>query len=334
MKKEKRPQGYRYFKILEEHLDGDITKAFNGELIYPRQIEIHLPSDHVRTCNFHCPHCQGRIVKKPLDCFEQKALNLMRKLDGKIPYYIYGGNYTEPLMNPYFMTFLSLTKQCGAHFGIHTNGSLLYQLERDQGWLRELHRISSDKLDYLSLSLDAGSVESHKKVKGVKDNYFDDTIEAMRIISKIRKGTNRLSLRVCYLLTDSNSSKEEIESIIATMKDIGVDSLRFSIPYDIYGKDFCDVEKYRNSVEIKKDAFFQEFFKPYTTEADSKTHVFYFSPFNQDIHRMNFKQCIYPYYQITLGSDGNIYRCSSTATPSFPANILGKITDDLDELNK
>jgi len=329
-----RPSGYKYFEILKNHLDGDLNKIFNNKLIYPRQIEIHLPADHKRTCNFHCPHCQGRIVKKPLYPFEQKALNLMRKLSGKIPFYIFGGNYTEPLLNPYFMSFLSLSKQCKAHFGIHTNGSLLNLLEEKQGWLTELHRIAENKQDYLSLSLDAGLLSSHKKVKGIKVNYFDDIIKAMRKIAKIRGNSNKLGLRVCYLLTDDNSSKEEIENIINIMKDIGVDSLRFSIPYDLYGKQFTEVEKYRKNVEVEKDKKFKDFFNEYTTSPDSKTHIFYFSPFNQDIHRMNFKQCIYCYYQITLGSDGNIYRCSSTATPSFPANILGKMTDDLDEFNQ
>jgi len=49
---------------------------------------------------------------------------------------------------------------------------------------------------------------------------------------------------------------------------------------------------------------------------------------------MNFKQCIYSYYQITLGADGYIYKCSSTATPSFKMNRLGKITNDLEKFNE
>ena len=53
----------------------------------------------------------------------------MDKLKGKIPYHVYGGAYTEPMMNPYFMTFLSMTKKHNNHFGIHTNGTFLNQLE-------------------------------------------------------------------------------------------------------------------------------------------------------------------------------------------------------------
>ena len=49
---------------------------------------------------------------------------------------------------------------------------------------------------------------------------------------------------------------------------------------------------------------------------------------------MNFKQCIYSYYQITLGADGYVYKCSSTATPTFAMNRLGKITNDLEKFNK
>ena len=44
-------------------------------------------------------------------------------------YYIYGGNYTEPLLNQYFLDFIKLTKKNKANFGIHTNGSQLKILQ-------------------------------------------------------------------------------------------------------------------------------------------------------------------------------------------------------------
>ena len=49
---------------------------------------------------------------------------------------------------------------------------------------------------------------------------------------------------------------------------------------------------------------------------------------------MNFSQCIYSYYQITYAADGYVYKCSSTASPSFSDNRLGKITDDLKEFQR
>ena len=49
---------------------------------------------------------------------------------------------------------------------------------------------------------------------------------------------------------------------------------------------------------------------------------------------MSYRQCIYSYFQITLAADGWVYRCSSTASPSFKFCRLGKITDNLEAFNR
>ena len=233
-----RPAGYQYFKILSDHLGNDLSKIFNGELVYPRQLEIHLPGDHKRACNFDCYYCQGRLLEQPLAPFEEDALKIVDGLKGKVPYFIYGGAYSEPLLNPYFLDFLKLTKKHGSYFGIHTNGSLLKELEEKQSFLSELCRIATSGQDYLSISLDAGTPESHMLTKNIKVNWFDEIIEGIRIAAKIRRNCDSPAIRVCYLLNRFNSSEREINCIIEIMQEIKVDSLRFSIPYDLYGKDF------------------------------------------------------------------------------------------------
>ena len=331
----KRPLNYEYLKILKEHLGYDISKVFNGKLVYPRQMEIHLPADHKKHCNFNCYFCQGRILKRPVVPYELEALELMNKLKGKIPYFIYGGAYSEPMLNPYMMTFLNTTKKYGSFFGIHTNGSLLKTLEENQGWLTELCRIATSEQDYLSVSLDAGTPESHMKVKHPQKDCFDDIIEGLRMAVKIRGKSKFPAIRVCYLLSKLNSSEEEIKGIIKLMKDIGVDSLKFSIPYDVYGRDFDKVKQYKKNIEIKQNEEYEKMLEPLmTTDPEDKTTIFYIPPEHQDVEKMNFKQCIYSYYQITMSADGYIYKCSSTATPSFKFNRLGKITGDLKEFNK
>jgi len=333
--KSSRPSGYQYFKILSNHLDNDLTKIFNGKLIYPRQMEIHLPADHKKPCNFNCYYCQGRLLGQPLATFELDALELVDKLKGKIPYFIYGGAYSEPMLNPYMMTFLNMTKKHGSHFGIHTNGSLLKVLEDTQGWLTELCRITTDKQDYLSISLDAGTSKSYTKTKNLKKNYFDEIIEGIKMAVKIRGNFSGPAIRVCYLLNQFNSSEKEIKGIIKIMKAIKVDSLRFSIPYDLYGKDFSKVKEYRNNIEVKQNKeYIKKLERLVSRDIKEKPLIFYIPPECQDVEKMDFKQCIYSYYQITLGADGYVYKCSSTATPTFAMNRLGKITNDLEKFNK
>jgi MoaA/NifB/PqqE/SkfB family radical SAM enzyme len=334
-KKDSRPEGYQYIKIIRDHLDGDDKTIFNGKLKYPRQMEVHLPGNRLIPCNFECFYCQGKIVNQALGQWEEKGLNLIEKLKGSIPYYIYGGAYVEPLLNKYLLDYLKLTKKYGNNFGIHTNGSLLLELEEEKEFCSTLVKLADSKLDYISISLDAGSTDSHCKTKNIKDDWFSKIIEGVRLLVKLRGRKKYPVIRVCYLMNKYNSSKEEIGQIVRIMKDAAVDSLRFSVPYDLYGKKFDKVKRYRNRVEIPFGMKCEETVREYLSKSkNEKPFIFWHPPDFQDVEKMCFKQCIYSYYQITFGSDGMVYKCSSTASPSFKKMQLGKITDDIDIFNK
>jgi len=329
-----RPSGYNYLEIMRNHLGGDLTQVFNGKLVYPRQLEIHLPGDGVRPCNFNCYWCQGRLLEQPLGKFEEAALELVSKLNGCIPFHIYGGAYTEPLLNTYLLDFLKLTKSTGANFGIHTNGSLLLGLELENGFLSELCRISTSPEDYLSISLDAGNTLSHTLGKGLKKDWFNNIITGIKEAKMIRGNSHSPAIRVCYLLNKHNSGPDEIRAIVRIMKRIGVDSLRFSIPYDNYGKSFERVRRYKETVEVKGARSLYSVIEPYLSKSpDERPFIFYIGPECQDVEKMNFRQCIYTYYQITFGADGYVYKCSSAASPTFAVCRLGLIPDTLESFN-
>lgn len=337
IKKDTRPPEYRYWKQLITHLGGNTEVFFNGELIYPRQFEIHLPGNHLRPCDLNCPHCAGKYFQKDLGTWEMDGLELLNKLEGKIPYHIYGGAYTEPIINPYFMTFLHMTKRYGNHFGIHTNGVLLSKLEEQCGWLTELNRIATDRVDYLSVSLDAGFPWSWAKTKGTNNDYlFNEIIKGMRKAVRIRenrKGGH--AIRLCYLISPYSDSPENFVTIINTAKDIGVDSLRFSIPFAPYNQSFDKVREYKWNREVPMSDCYEEALLPYlSTSEDERPYIFYTGPEFTDIDRFDFKQCIYCYYQITYGADGYAYKCSTTATPTMAMCRIGKITDDLGEFHE
>ena len=336
----KRPDDYYYFERMKFHLGGNLDCVFNGKLVYPRQLEVHLPGDGKERCNFRCAWCQGSQLEQPLGDWEETGLRLLDKLEGRIPYHIYGGAYTEPMMNPYIMDYLRMTKKHGAYFGIHTNGSQLLKLEKEHGALQEMCHIATPKWkpgfiypnDYLSISLDAGFPESHMKAKGLKENWFDRIIEGIRLLAKFRGDRDFPAIRIVYLLNKWNSSPEEIENIVRLGEEIGVDSIRFSIPYDVYGKDFEEVRRYKQNVELRNEQPFYKIISLYIQ--DKKPIIFWTSPDQQDVDRMSYRQCIYSYFQITLAADGWVYRCSSTASPSFKFCRLGEITDDLGAFNR
>ena len=94
--------GYQYYENLVEHLGTKDTDVIFGEGFYwPRQFEIHLPSNHKISCNLNCKWCQGSLFDRQLGTWEIDGLELLNKLEGAIPYHIYGGGiyrtYYEPL---------------------------------------------------------------------------------------------------------------------------------------------------------------------------------------------------------------------------------------------
>ena len=228
-----------------------------------------------------------------------------------------------------------MTKKYDNNFGIHTNGSLLLELEEKNKFCSTLVDLATSHNDYISISLDGGCTNSHCKIKNVSKDWFSEIIEGIKLLVKLRGRNTFPSIRVCYLMNNINSGLEEIEGIVNIMKEIKVDSLRFSVPYDLYGKSFDQVKNYRNNFEIPFGDKCQQIVEPFVScDVKEKPLIFWHSPLYQDVEKMDFEQCIYSYYQITFAADGNVYRCSSTASPSFAHSILGEITDDLAEFNK
>ncbi len=326
-----RPKVYHYFDLLKQHLDGDLSKIFNGKLIYPRQFEIHLPGDGKIACNFDCYYCQARKLEKSLESFEETALSLVNKLNGRIPWITLGGQYTEPLLNPYLLHFVEAVKRQGSYYGIHTNGSLFGYLDTKNSLLTKLCEESDSSNDFITCSLDAGFHKSHMKTKGLQKNWFDSIVLGLKRLVEVREGRNFPSVRVTYLMNEQNSSPDEIKSIISMMKTIGVDSLRFSIPYDYYGKSLDKTKEYKKKVELKYEQKYHNLVSPYLSNNSEKPYIYWMPPEYQDVDKMNYKVCIDGYYQICLGADGWFYRCTSATATDFKMCRLGKVTDDLGE---
>ncbi|MBC8552447.1 MAG: hypothetical protein H8D23_22695 [Candidatus Brocadiales bacterium] len=309
--------GYGYYENLTEHLGTNDPDIIFGEKFYwPRQFEIHLPSNHKNSCNLNCKWCKGALYDKQLGTWELKGLGLLNKLRGSIPYHIYSGTYTEPTMNPYLLPYLATTKKYNNCFGIHTNGTKLLTLENTVGFLTELDRLASSREDYLSISLDGGSARSWAKAKSSIKSMFYDIMDGIRRITSIRNKSNKpYAIRVCYLMNKDNDSSSNILRVIGAMKDFGVDSVRFAAPHSGGAED------------THKDAYAEKLAPHLSSDTTDKPYVFYVGLLNDH----TFNKCIFHAYQITYGADGYAYRCSAVAAPNAEHCRLGVATDDLDE---
>jgi radical SAM protein with 4Fe4S-binding SPASM domain len=332
MAQDARLSSYQYYENLTNYIGGE-DKFFSSNPL-PRQLEIHLPGDGKVSCPMRCQHCQGMLFEKTLGSWEKTGLSLLENLKGQIPFHIYGGAYTEPIINPYLMSYLRATKKYGNTFGIHTSGVPLWKMQTTEGWIDQLVELGTSSDDYISFSLDAGSVESHIKGKGLKTDEFTSILRAIEYLSC---SPRKLSVRVCYLLNKWNSSAEELESIITFMKKVKVDSIRFSIPYAPYNQSFDKVRSYKEKKETPLSEIYRARLEPFLSKSkDEKPYVLYVDPEQgyTDIELYDFNQCVYGYYQLTYAADGYVYKCSAVAAPDAAHLRLGEITDDLEKFKE
>jgi MoaA/NifB/PqqE/SkfB family radical SAM enzyme len=211
---------------------------------------------------------------------------------------------------------------------------MLYDLEVNYGWLTELCRLATDRVDYLSISINAGTNDSFRKVTGARGNELDNALNGIALGLKIREETNAKgpSIRLCYLMSGANATQKDIDAICEFAIEFKVDSLRFSIPFANYNQSFEKVHKYRDNVEQKnKDAYYNMVQKYLSTDESAKPYIFWNGPHFTDVDLYTFDRCAYGYYQITYGADGYVYKCSTVATPTAKQCRIGKVTSDLGE---
>ncbi len=334
------PECYQYFDILTKHLGTEVHNiAFNQtntEPVYPRQLEIHLGNDKLNPCNLSCSHCQGSEVNKTNIDNSSKSIELIKNLDGKIPYFIFGGVFSEPLLNKNIFNVLNTVKETGTNFGIHTNGTLLYPLQRRDGFISRLAEIA-DQNDYITISIDSGSAQSFSLTKNVRPLLYENIKRAIDFYKNINEKTAQQSfkLKLTYLLNEHNSSPEELAGFVRYAKNIGptIASLRFSIPYAVYGQSMEKCKDYKLHHEIPFFENIRNTLEP-LLDSESLPQIIFLPPENQDVDKLNFKHCFYTYYQLTYAADGYFYPCSSSATSSFKHLRLGQAPDNLDDFNK
>jgi len=183
--------------------------------------------------------------------------------------------------------------------------------------------------DFISVSLDAGFASSHSRTKHVSEYQFHRVLGGLRELSVLRGAEPFPKVRVSYLLNKYNSSEAEIKDAIGFARQFNVDSIRFSQPLPFYGDSREHADKIWQEAREKNEKYL-ELFEPYVSrQATEKPFVFYVETRQPPA----FSKCAYGYFQITLSSDGYMYKCTTAADNMFEEVRLGKITSALAEFN-
>lgn len=141
-----------------------------GELPYP--IDWHIYPSNI--CNHSCSWCMFRQNGEQFDRPEKLSREILLRLvqdacrtKAELIHFSGGG---EPLLNKHTDEALQLANTLGIATALSTNGSLMSE------------RIA-EKVDYIRVSLNAGTKKSHDRVNHSDDNHSDFD----KIISNIRK---------------------------------------------------------------------------------------------------------------------------------------------------
>jgi hypothetical protein len=149
----------------------DRLKALSeGRDIFPVTVEIDL----VDYCNHSCGWCVDPVHRNnSLDAgIVCQLLSELKELGVKGIVYKGGG---EPTLHDSFTTVLEETKRLGFEVGIVTNGSRL----------QELHGAIVKNADYLRVSIDGPTADSHARLH--KSNDFDEVIAGVRYAVMLKK---------------------------------------------------------------------------------------------------------------------------------------------------
>lgn len=185
-----------------------LEQIARGKLPYPVTWHVY-PTN---ACNRKCPHCiMDQIGEKQrggeLTADQFHCLYAQIQLSGAQLLHFSGGG--EPLLNPWLPKVLPWLAVLPVKIALSTNGILLTP------------EIAA-RVDYLRVSIDAGTREHYERVSGV--DAFDTVVKNLKelTVTMMDQGRNREhDLGLAMLVTDDKGMDEEADQLCALAEEIG-----------------------------------------------------------------------------------------------------------------
>lgn len=275
-----------------------------GEFLIPVMADI----DPSGRCNYSCKWCNatGIINNKRKDLPEEHWLKLADflavwgsdKPEGGIKSICVSGG-GSPFMNPATPALLERLYDNKIETGVITNGSLLTD---------KTINILAKTCRWVGFSMDASTVETFNKIKGLKDHeMFNRVCDNLKKLAMIVRDNN-LNNGICFKFLMSPENYTEIYSSAVLAKSLGVHDFHVR-PVGYLGiealKDTPLIYTPEMLADIDKQL--EEAFKL----QDSSFNVYGIRhKFRPDLQPMkNFSKCWAIPLLPTFGADGNVYYC-------------------------
>jgi MoaA/NifB/PqqE/SkfB family radical SAM enzyme len=309
-----------------------IESIVNGEDSNdPIHVEIHPHHSSTEMCNNRCVACTGGIYrgldgKLDFGIEPARLFETIKIFKGRVNDIIFSGNSIEPLIYPEIVEAIKNVHNIGAMFSLYSN---FYYANRP-GVMEEITSPST-LLDYIRISLNAGTKESYNQSHFPKDpNAFDIVLENIKELLRLKKEKDvELYVHLTYLLDKQNSRKQELEGIVKwAAENKGISGIRFGVYQKPLGKkvpgliDFSENEFNENAKytgELAKTYFREDFVieGPWIrTDKFEKQKTF-------DNCRVGL---VFP----VIAMDGGVYPCTSMASSSNKTGFCyGNINTDV-----
>jgi radical SAM protein with 4Fe4S-binding SPASM domain len=260
--------------------------------IYPIYMEVS-PSGG---CNHRCIFCALDFLD-----YEPRFLNIDGYFDfletasqKEIKSIMFSGE-GEPLLHPQISEMVIQTKQKGIDTAFTTNGSLMTP---------EFLDTSLEYINWIKISLDAATPETHAVVHGTKAEDYHRIIENITYAVKLKEKHNyACSIGVQILLLPEN--RHEVLTLAKDVKDLGVEYFVVK-PYSqgLYSKN-------KLTIDYNKLDFLESEIARLSNDNFSavfRTNAFSTAVANKHIY----KQChAVPFFWAYMMSNGDIYSCSA-----------------------
>ena len=304
----------------------DFIKKIINKTVIPIQLEIQPGREKgKKLCWMSCPYCYGGSAdntgtRLDIDKYLSILEETVKGPHGKIKKIIVAGYATDPLNYEHITSLVKKIIDNNQIIGIHTK-LLKIPLNLDKTLLEG----NLQKGSYLTISLDAGFSESYNKTHGIlsSKDILSQIIENIKIIKSLK--IKNLNIGATYLVTKANNSREEIENSIKICNEIGIETLRFSMPqiprgYSLIEEENIIIQEKTEEIDRISNIVKKAKSKNCTVTAVDPDKVY-------KIDKKRYLPCFARFVHPAIGFDGQLYHCSESSSPNFSSMSLGNLQE-------